>query len=383
MGIGVRVATIGLTVFGSVCVAFGGTRTVAIDDVPTFNGPSVKRILGVDWNRTTPENVDMRNDGSAAQALTFGLRFGATTLSAGTLTTSTENGSVYFGDQSLPPTDRGLISLFAGKDLYGSSPTQYYSSIAIFPNSYSGYSLGEFGISSGSLLGPYVPGATENPPFPPFSATDIAPGGENRITRFTWFGMTDVLDTCSSSDITSIYNRNGPFGGTPCANHQTTPRYFGQITLEDVGTREDGDFNLFLAFGEPYVFNTLSATEGFFAQRATLFPTVRSQSFGVDLATVNAQTVGPTSTSGFILGNQKFEFGSYDSGTSPVEFRFRGGIACAVSYDAAGNETGCSRVTQLGDDPNLVPSPGIALLLAFGGLALVRVRILGSQKIKS
>jgi hypothetical protein len=370
---------VGGLLFG-VSVSFGIGRTVAIDDVPTFNGPSVKRILGVDWNRTTPENVDMRNDGSAAQALTFGLRFGATTLSAGTLTTSTENGSVYFGDQSLPPADRGLISLFAGKDLYGSSPTQYYSSIAIFPNSYSGYSLGEFGISSGSLLGPYVPGATENPPFPPFSATDIAPGGENRITRFTWFGMTDALDTCSSFVITSIYNRNGPFGGTPCANHQTTQRYFGQITLEDVGTREDGDFNLFLAFGEPYVFNTLSATGGFFAQRATLFPTVRSQSFGVDLATVNAQTVGPTSTSGFILGNQKFEFGTYDAGSSPVEFRFRGGIACAVSYDAAGNETGCSRVTQLADDPNLVPIPGIALLLVLGGVGLVRVRTSGSQK---
>jgi hypothetical protein len=371
---------VGIITIGASSVAFCGTsRTVTIDDVPTFNGPSVKRILGVDWNRTTPENVDMRNDGSAAQALTFGLKFGATTLAAGTLTTSTENGNVYFGDQSLAPTDRGLISLFAGKDLYGSSPTQYYSSIAIFPNSYSGYSLGEFGISSGSLLGPYVPGATETPPYPPFSATDIAPGGENRITRFTWFGMTDVVDTCSSFDITSIYDRNGPFGGTPCANHQTTPRYFGQITLEDVGTREDGDFNLFLAFGEPYVFNTLSPTEGYFAQRATLFPTVRSQSFGVDLATVNAQTVGPTSTSGFILGNQKFEFGSYDSGSSPVEFRFRGGIACAVSYDAGGIETGCNRVTQLGDDPNPVPSPAIALLLALGGIGLARVRRAGAQ----
>jgi hypothetical protein len=363
----------------AVSVSYGIGRTVAIDDVPTFNGPSVKKILGVDWNRTTPENVDVRNDGSVAQALTFGLKFGATNLAAGTLTTSTENGNIYFGDPALAPSDRGLISLFAGKDLYGSSPTQYYSSIAIFPNSYSGYSLGEFGISSGSLLGPYVPGALENPPYPTFSATDIAPGGENRITRFTWFGMTDVLDTCSSSDITSIYNRNGPFGGTPCANHQTTPRYFGQITLEDVGTREDGDFNLFIAFGEPYVFNTLSATEGYFAQRATLFPTVRSQSFGVDLATVNAQTVGPTPTSGFILGNQKFEFGTYDSGSSPVEFRFRGGIACAVSYDRAGNEIGCSRVTQLADDPNTVPSPGIALLLALGGIGFARLHTTGAR----
>jgi hypothetical protein len=368
------------SLLGAVSMVYGIGRTVTIDDVPTFNGPSDKRILGVDWRRTTPENVDIRNDGSVSQALTFGLRFGATTLAAGTLTSSTENGSLYFGDQALAPTDRGLISLFAGKDLYGSSPTQYYSSIAIFPNTYSGYSLGEFGISTGSLLGPYVPGPTDNPPYPPYSATDIAPDGANRITRFTWFGMTDVLDTCSSFDITSIYNRNGPFGGTPCANHQTTPRYFGQITLEDVGTREDGDFNLFIAFGEPYVFNSLGPTEGYFAQRATLFPTVRSQSFGVDLATVNAQTVGPTSTSGFILGNQKFEFGAYDAGSSPVEFRFRGGVGCAVSYDAAGTELGCSQVTQLADEPNSIPIPGIILLLALGGVGLAYVRVHPTRK---
>jgi hypothetical protein len=368
---------------GVTSAAFGIGRTVTIDDAPGFNSSIDQQVRGIQWNSNIGGNFqDMRNDGTLVQSATFDLKIGTSTIATGQSFLATENGQLYFGDQSVPLANRGFVSLFQGTNLYSSSPTQYKTSVGI-PSTQFGYSLGEFGSANGTLLQPT--GLNVGPPF-----DGLAPGGENRINHFVWFGLTGEVDPCSSATIEAVYDNPGTYNnsytGTPCANHVTTPRYFGSIDIVDVGTREDGDFDLLLNFGTPYTFRANPTTfTGAFSPARSLFgssPLGLLGAYspgGLYFPTDFAQTIGPTSTSGFILGNQKFEFDTYDANSSPYEFRFRGGVACAVIYDANGNETGCSRVTQLGDPPNDVPIPGVALLLLLGGFGLARLRY-GSKK---
>ena len=243
--------------------AIGAGRNVAIDDSPGFDSTG-KIIRGISWRETsprgsvsTPPALDLRGDGSLVQPTTFNLNFGTVNVLAGQSAMVTENGQLYLGDQSLPLNQRGQISLFAGKDLFASAPGQYTASVGI-SGTYFGYSLGEYVGARGDLLQQVGTVTVGGQTFPEYSPTVVAPDGAGRISRFTWFGMTDAPDSCSTSKLLNIYSNpaiyNNSFVGTDCYAHLTTPRYFGQVTLVDVGTREDGDFDLYLDYGTPTIF---------------------------------------------------------------------------------------------------------------------------------
>ena len=368
-------------IFGSlslwVSAAFGIGRTVTIDDVAEFDGGLTRQARGTSWTALTPETLSLQGNEATPLPLGFDLKIGASLIAQGNSVRATEDGQLFLSGSNAAGPTSGIISLFAGKDLFASSAAQYTSSVGLLGTN-RGYSLGEFKASAGNYLAVVPPGVGPGfYPVPTFDPNVVAPDGSARISRFSWFGMTDVTDTCNSSFLTTYASNPTAFGnsyaGTGCAQHLATPRYFGQITLIDVGSREDGDFDLFLNYGTPFVAigGPFSVN---FVDRKTLFGQSPVTFGGLPSPTQYAETVGPTSTSGFILGNQKFEFGTYDAGSSPYEFRFRGGVACSVTYDALGNESGCQQVTQLSESPNLVPLPGIALLFALGGIGLIRVR---------
>jgi hypothetical protein len=269
----------------------------------------------------------------------------------------TENGNLDIGGL-------GIIELFKDTDLVSSN--QF--GIPVIGDQASSYALGHVYASTGSRLATKTNGG--------FDANLVAPGGDSAYRRITWFGLTDpgTGGSCDDEQLNIIKNdinfRQAPntFAGTSCAEYLSTNRYFGQVELHKVGLRadgtfdilNDGDFDLYLGFGAPGL--------NMFCPNGSL------QCAG--------QTAGyPASASGggFTLGLQQYLYTAADviNNTVVNQFRFRDGVGCAVTL------TDCIALTLLGTDPGggSVPAPGVALLLALGGIGLTCLRLMAHKKV--
>ena len=136
----------------------------------------------------------------------------------------------------------------------------------------------------------------------------------NKWGKATWYGLTSPL--AANPDL-----------------------YTGQVEFRDFGDTDDGDFDFSIR------------TEGF-----------SGPSYPVD------------GVGGFSFGGIKYLFTAADvlAGTNLTDFTVRDGVVTGFGLDNAGNAF--SRVFTGATDPggNGVPSPGVALLLAAGGLGLWR-----------
>jgi hypothetical protein len=298
--------------------ASAGGRVVAIDDSPVF-GLDLQTRTGVKWNQAPI--VDLRNDATTPLALGFDLNLGGNIVSKGASSlVAGEDGTLTFNASGA--TAPNGIKLFGEMELFLNAPYAHPGSVsdprtfraAYGSNDFRFYPLGNFVSSTGNFLEqPY----RDNVPIP---------DGLNRAHRFTWFGLTTERETCLGPELNAIVDFLNPlatFAGTACRNYQTLDRYFGQIDIIDVGTREDGDFNLFIALG--YENTTPLIGTYFFCANG-----LRDCEGG--------QANYPTDhRSGFNFGSQNYFATSTEinNRTFLSEFRFRGGVACAVLADGS------------------------------------------------
>jgi hypothetical protein len=325
--------------------AFAQTgRRVITDDATGFNAAAVQQTTGVKWNVARPFDVSAQPNGDqfgAWAGTAFALRGGNTVIGPG-LTTSAayEDGQMFLGgDPGTPTLTPNFISLFQGANLVSGTPFNYRESVGA-PNNgigQGGYRLGEFSVASANGLALLPNGGGYDP-----NTNDPAQFGFRR--RLTWFGLTDDVDPCSAQQLDLA---NGNIAGTACDKYATLARYFGQIELHDVGTKDDGDFDLFIGLGYG---GTMYAPDG-----------TQVSGYGNTSGYPGTATGG-----GFRIGNQEYFFTSaqVNNGSFLSEFHFRNGVACAVQAD--GTCSGDFTVSDPGGGGGGVPAPGAALLLIAG-----------------
>jgi hypothetical protein len=312
-------AFVGVTL---VCLSYGtviaGGRNVLIDDSPVF-GFDLQVRTGVKWNQSPI--VDLRNDGSTPLTLGFDLNLGGNIVlkGAGSLIAG-EDGTLNFN--ALGATTPNRIKLFGELELFSNAPYAHPGSVSdpyVFRAAYGTndlrfYPLGNFVSSTGNFLEA------------PFVANVPIPDGLNRAHRYTWFGLTTEQETCLGPQLAEIIespNRPATFSGTACSNYLTLDRYFGQIDIVDVGTRDDGDFNLFIALG--------------YENTTPLLGTYFYCTYGRRDCEGGQAQYPSDHLSGFNLGSQGYFATSAEinNRTFLSEFRFRGGVACAVLADGS------------------------------------------------
>jgi hypothetical protein len=283
-----------------------GNRTVAIDDAPGLGN------TGWVWNNYLPGgggvvSPDVRHDGVASQAIGFNLQIGANAFVANTPIYGYENGVLSIGGALSatafsPTSSLGNLNAASGSPAFVVAPF-YANLFSAAPGTYPEYGAGEFHNGEMSLITGTKLVSDGAGGFLPASAAN-----DNRGLRVSWFGLTGQPDTGQSNNL----------------------RSYGQIDFLDVGTREDGDFDLLISIGLP--------------GEASSYP---------------AGGLG-----GFSLGNQFYQFTSaaVNAGVWLDVIEFRSGVGRAV------NANGQS-VTFAQDGP-VVPLPS-ALWLMLCGLGII------------
>ncbi len=323
-------------------------RKIVTDDASGFNSASVQATSGVQWTAARTSDVRALPNGDQPVvdvSTSFTLRSGAMVIPGNSAEmVATEDGQLFFGGApGTPSITPNFISLFRGANLVSGAPYNYRESVGVLSsNGLKGYRLGEFSQASANGLA-QRPSGGFNP-----NANDPTKYGFQK--RVTWFGLTDDYDQCSAEQLDLA---NGMIQGTACDNYARLPRYFGQVELHDVGTKDDGDFDLFIGLGYG---GTVYAPDG-----------TQVAGYGNTLGYPSTATGG-----GFQLGNQAYFFTSAEvnNGTFLSEFHFRNGVACAVQAD--GSCSGNFTVNGTGGGGNGVPAPGTALLVLAGLLAAAR-----------
>jgi hypothetical protein len=250
---------------------------------------------------------DVRNDGVASQAIGFNLKIGSNAFAANTPIYGYENGVLSIGGALSAPafsptSSLGNLSAASGSSAFVVAPF-YANLFSAAPGTYPEYGAGEFHNGEVSLVTGTKLVSDGAGGFLPASAAN-----DNRGLRLSWFGLT----------------------GQPDNGQPNTIRSYGQIDFLDVGTREDGDFDLLISIGLP--------------GEASSYP---------------AGGLG-----GFALGNQFYQFTSaaINAGVWLDVIEFRGGVGRAI--DANGQS-----VTFAQDGP-VVPLPS-ALWLMLCGLGMI------------
>jgi hypothetical protein len=320
----------------------------------------------------------LRGDTRGTVSIQFALSAGGVNIpfgGGGERLIASENGILAFGSQTdASGKATNYISLFGATDLASketSGGASYYPSVGI--GTQRSYQLGTFSAVSGDYLNP------RNNSLGRYSPFDIYPEGYNRVQRYTWFGLTTDGDSCSSEVIQiAVNDRATSFAGTACADYLTKPHYFGQIetrdakdypgdpgsSQRDVGSRTDGDFDLFIGLGFDQTFQKI-----FFCPDGSI------------ACSGNSNTYPDAAIGGFHIGNQEYFFTASQviNGTFLNEFRFRNGVACAVLADNSCSGNFTVSVVDPGGGGGSVPTPGVALLLLLGGIGLARARPVASK----
>jgi hypothetical protein len=327
-----------------------GSRRVVTDDATGFNSTLVRAASGIQWSVARPYDVNLGSGGvqtGAWAGTAFALRGGSTIISSGLLNAlAIEDGTMFLGGAEQTPTvTPNFISVFRGADLTAGDPYSYRESVGVPEGPLvGGYRLGELSVANANRLLPAANGAGFDP-----NAND--PNGFGALRRITWFGLTDGVDNCNAAQLDFA---NGNIAGTVCADYETRARYFGQIELHDVGTKEDGDFNLFLGLGYG---GLIYAPDG-----------TQVANYG------NTNQYPSTATGGgFRIGNQQYLFSAAEarSGEIFTEFRFRNSLACAVQSDGSCSGDFTVNENGGGNGNGNVPTPGAAVLVLLGIAVMV------------
>ncbi len=246
---------------------------------------------------------DVRADGSASQSIGFVMKIGGQTFGAKTAVNGYENGVLSIGSPLAsgayaPASSLGNLAAQNGSTAFVFAP--FYSELfSAAPGTYEEYGTGEFRNGEVSLITGSKLAADGAGGYLPVGSAD-----ENRGLRVSWFGLTAQPD-----------------GANPFAT-----RYYGQIDFLDVGTRDDGDFDVLIRLGLP----------------------------GEDL------TMPAGALSGFSLGDQRYAFSANATNNAGWFdwIHFRGGIATSIDVDG--------KVVTFAAADTAVPLPGAVYLVGIG-----------------
>jgi hypothetical protein len=340
------VVILSLCFLSSASFAQSGRRVVT-DDGPGFNDRNVQEASGIWWQNFFGGD-DLRNDGVVSGGRHwFAMQLGTSFISKDNVELLySENGNIQVMDKS--SGQKGLLELFAGADLVSAAPGSYLSSIGT-PGDGLGYRLGEVFDASASRLEPDPAGG--------YQAFNVrtSPDGTGLLRRYTWFGLTEGSDICNQAGIQLVVSGGlNTFAGTQCADYLTRARYFGQVEFVDVGTAEDGDFDIFVGLG------------------LGNFPNIFYCPDGSRLCdgNVNGFPTGATG-GGFDFGGQRYVYTASEvlNRENFSHFQFRSGIGCAVASNGI-----CIPLSDLDGSTGSVPIPGVLLLLLIGGSGLSMLR---------
>jgi hypothetical protein len=292
-------------------------RKIVTDDAAGFGN------TGWAWENYLPgggavPSPDVRNDGFGTHDIGFNLRVGTQLFGTTTPIYAYENGVLAIGAPLAGSAPSAGDSL-SGLQTTGGNAAMVVAPVfadlhAAAPGTYPEYGTGEFHLGEVSLLSGSKLRADGAGGYLPATEADAYRG-----LRVSWFGLTAQPDSTVADP----------------------SRYFGQIDFLDVGTREDGDFDLLIrigASGEPsaYPLNALG---------------------------------------GFALGNQFYQFSAAavnNQGWFDL-ISFRNGIAYATAVNGD--------TVTFGAADNAVPATAPAFLIIMGllGLPSRQRRLLGEK----